>query len=103
AQDAQIRGLRSQLNPHFLFNALNSVAALIRESRTVQAEETTEHLADFLRIVLSLDPQQLITVTEEVSLQRIYLDIQKVRFPKRLQPIYDIAAGIEDALVPNLI
>ena len=103
AQDAQLRALRSQLHPHFLFNALNSIAGLIREGRAQQAEDTTEHLADFLRITLSLDPQRLITLSEEVALQRIYLDIQKVRFPKRLNLVVDIAADAERALVPNLI
>lgn len=103
AQDAQLRALRSQLQPHFLFNALNSIAALIREGRAQQAEDTTEHLADFLRITLSLDPQRLITVAEETSLQRIYLDILKVRFPTRLNVVFDIPTEVERALVPNLI
>jgi two-component system LytT family sensor kinase len=103
AQDAQLRALRSQLNPHFLFNALNSIAALINDGQARQAEETTEHLADFLRTALSLDPQRLITISEEASLQRLYLDIQKVRFPTRLNVVFDIAPTIEDALVPNLI
>jgi two-component system LytT family sensor kinase len=103
AQDAQLRALRSQLNPHFLFNALNSIAALISDGRAEEAEETTEHLADFLRIALSLDSHGLITIHEETSLQRIYLDIQKVRFPTRLNVVFNIAPEIENALVPNLI
>jgi two-component system LytT family sensor kinase len=103
AQDAQLRALRSQLSPHFLFNALNSIAALIREGRPEQAEETTEHLADFLRTTLSLDPQRLITVGEETSLQRLYLNIQQVRFPTRLNVIFNIAPDVEGALVPSLI
>jgi two-component system LytT family sensor kinase len=103
AQDAQLRALRSQLNPHFLFNALNSIAALIHEERTQEAEATTEDLADFLRVTLSLDPQRLIQLHEEISLQRSYLEIQKVRFPTRLNVIIDIAPEVENALVPNLI
>ena len=103
AQDAQLRALRSQLQPHFLFNALNSIAALIRDGQAQQAELTTEQLSDFLRITLSLDPQRLITLSEETSLQQIYLDIQKVRFPTRLNVIFDIAPNVERALVPNLI
>lgn len=103
AQDAQLRALRSQLNPHFLFNALNSIAALIGEGRAKEAEQTTEHLADFLRITLSLDPQRLITVREEVALQRIYLEMQKTRFPTRLNFVVEIAPDVERALVPNLI
>lgn len=103
AQDAQLRALRSQLNPHFLFNALNSIAALIQDNRPEQAEQTTENLADFLRITLSLDPQRQLTITEETALQRIYLDIQEVRFPTRLNIKFDIEPAVEDALVPNLI
>jgi len=103
AQDAHLRALRSQLNPHFLFNALNSITALIADGRAQQAETITEDLADFLRITLSLDPQRQITLKEEVALQRIFLDIQKVRFPTRLDVAIDIDAGAENALVPNLI
>jgi hypothetical protein len=103
AQEAQLRALRSQLNPHFLFNALNSIASLIRDGRPAQAEETTEQLADFLRMTLSLDPQRMISLDEEVSLQVIYLDIQKLRFPTRLNVVFDIAPDVEDALIPNLL
>jgi LytS/YehU family sensor histidine kinase len=76
---------------------------LIREGGAEQAEEKTEHLADFLRETLSLDPHGLISVEEEASLQRIYLDIQKVRFPTRLNPAFDIAEDARKAKVPNLI
>jgi len=103
AQDAQLRALRSQINPHFLFNALNSIAALIRDRQPDQAEEITEQLADFLRITLALDPQELIPLREEIALQTIYLDIQKVRFPTRLNARIDIAAGANHAFVPSLI
>ena len=103
AQDTQLRALRSQLNPHFLFNALNSIAALIGDGRAALAEQITEDLADFLRITLSLDPHKLIPLAEEVSLQRMYLDIQEVRFPKRLTVVVEISPDVEAALVPNLI
>jgi len=103
AQETQLRALRSQLNPHFLFNALNSIAALIRDGKSEQAEAVTEDVADFLRITVTLDPQRLITLGEEAALQRLYLDIQKVRFPTRLNIIFDIGPTVEDALVPNLI
>src|SRR5207302_219052 len=65
AQAAQLRALRNQLNPHFLFNALNSVAGLISAGRPSDAETMTENLADFLRLTLALDPQQLITLEQE--------------------------------------
>jgi two-component sensor histidine kinase len=103
AKDAQLSALRSQLNPHFLFNALNAIAALIKVGSNAQAEAMAENLADFLRMTLALDPQRLITVEEEVGLQQLYLDIQQARFPDRLEIHYDIAEGARQALVPNLI
>ena len=103
AQDAQLRALRNQLNPHFLFNVLNSIAALIGEGRAKEAEKTTEDLADFFRVTLALDPQKSIAVEDEVSLQQTYLDIQRVRFPSRLNVAIDIADNVRQARVPNLI
>ncbi|MGN6591056.1 MAG: sensor histidine kinase [Sphingomicrobium sp.] len=103
AQAAQLRALRNQLNPHFLFNALNSVAALISVDRPSEAEVMTENLSDFLRLTLSLDPQQLIPLEEELRLQRLYLDIEQVRFPGRLQVDVDVTDEARRAMVPSLI
>ena len=103
AQSAQIRALRYQLNPHFLFNALNSVAGLMTRHRVVEAESMTVSLADFLRTSLALDPQSTIPLEKEIHLQRLYLDIEKVRFPERLRTHVDIAPNVERALVPSLI
>lgn len=103
AQDAQLSALRTQLNPHFLFNALNSLAALVQSSRNSEAEALTENLADFLRIALSLDPRRLIRLEEEIELQNMYLQIQELRFPKRLRTSFDISGDAAKALVPNLI
>lgn len=103
AHDAQLRALRNQLNPHFLFNALNSIAGLISRRRDEEAETMTENLADFLRVTLALDPQKLITIAEETKLQKIYLDIEKVRFPDRLIVRLDLPAELEQVLVPSLI
>lgn len=103
AQSAQIRALRYQLNPHFLFNALNSIAGLMTRHRVAEAEGMTVSLADFLRTSLALDPQSTIPLEKEVHLQRLYLDIEKVRFPERLRTHVDIAPQVERALVPSLI
>jgi two-component system, LytTR family, sensor kinase len=103
AQSAQIRALRYQLNPHFLFNALNSIAGLMRRERVAEAEGMTVSLADFLRSSLALDPQSTITLEEELRLQQLYLDIEKVRFPERLRTHIEISPQVEHALVPSLI
>ncbi|MEO7634876.1 MAG: histidine kinase [Sphingomicrobium sp.] len=103
AHSAQLRALRNQLSPHFLFNALNSIAALISGKRAPEAETMTENLADFLRMTLALDPQQLITLKEELRLQNLYLAIEQVRFPGRLKVRLDIPDDLQGALVPSLI
>jgi hypothetical protein len=103
AHSAQIRALRYQLNPHFLFNALNSVASLISSGEPAKAEAMTENLADFLRTTLALDPQAFVTLEEEVRLQGLYLEIEKVRFPDRLKVTTDIPLELGDCRVPALI
>jgi two-component system LytT family sensor kinase len=103
AQIAQLRTLRYQLNPHFLFNTLNSITSLISRNRNPEAEQMTESLADFLRQTLSLDPQRQITLAEEIELQQLYLAIERARFPDRLKVRVDIADDLRAALVPSLI
>lgn len=103
AHTAQLRALRNQLNPHFLFNALNSITALMGRRRNDEAEAMTENLADFLRTTLALDPQQEITLSEEIRLQQLYLDIEKVRFPDRLKVSVRVPEGLGSALLPGLI
>lgn len=103
AHSAQLRALRNQLNPHFLFNALNSIAGLMRTRRPTEAERMTENLADFLRTTLALDPQSMITLAEELRLQDLYLAIEKVRFPDRLHLAIDVPHDLERALVPSLL
>jgi LytS/YehU family sensor histidine kinase len=103
AHSAQIRALRNQLNPHFLFNALNSISGLISAKRVPDAEIMTEDLADFLRLTLALDPQRMITLDQELHLQRLYLSIEKVRFPDRLHVEENVPDALRTALVPSLI
>jgi len=103
AHSAQLRALRNQLNPHFLFNTLNSITGLISRGRDHEAERMTESLADFLRQMLALDPQKRITLSEEIQLQELYLAIEKARFPDRLRVRLTIPDALKGALVPSLI
>jgi len=103
AQAAQMRALRFQLNPHFLFNALNSIASLILRNRNAEAEAMTECLSDFLRSTMRMDPEGEIALGEEIALQSLYLEIEKARFPERLVVELDVPEALRQARVPNLI
>jgi two-component sensor histidine kinase len=103
AQAAQVRALRYQVNPHFLFNTLNSLSSLVMSKRPEEAEEMILKLSNFFRSSLSLDATADVTLAEEIELQRLYLDIEKVRFPRRLKVDIDIPRELEDARVPGLI
>ncbi|MBR0553816.1 sensor histidine kinase [Stakelama marina] len=103
ADSAQMRALRYQLNPHFMFNTLNSVVALIGRRDIDTAEKMVENLSDFLRASLSLDPQDMIPLSREIELQSLYLSIESVRFADRLRIEFDIPADAGRALVPSLI
>ncbi len=102
AKEAQLRALRYQINPHFLFNILNAVAALIRDT-PLKAEEMVLQLSDFFRRTLALSPTDDLTLAQEVELQRLYLEIERTRFPQRLA--FDVAldAGTAEAWVPALL
>ena len=103
AQAAQVRALRYQVNPHFLFNTLNSLSSLVMTGRTDRAETMLLALSTFFRTSLSLDPSADVTLAEEIDLQRLYLDIEKARFPDRLQVEIDVPQGLEQARLPALI
>ena len=103
AKDAQLRALRYQLNPHFLFNTLNSIASLISRKNGEQAERMVENLSDFLRISLELEPHEDIMLAREIDLQGLYLGIETLRFPDRLKVAIDIPDELRRALVPSLI
>jgi two-component system LytT family sensor kinase len=103
ADSAQLRALRNQLNPHFLFNALNSIAGLIAGGQNADAERMTEDVADFLRVSIAMDTQMLITLGDELRLQDLYLEIEKVRFPDRLVVHGDVPDQLRTLLVPALI
>ncbi|MDQ2878181.1 MAG: histidine kinase, partial [Pseudomonadota bacterium] len=103
ANQAQLAALRYQLNPHFLFNTLNSIASLVARRDNEGAERMVENLADFLRATLELDPVEDITLAREVDLQRMYLSIEEQRFPDRLITRFDIPRDLARARVPALI
>jgi len=103
AQEAQLRALRYQINPHFLFNTLNSLSSLILSQRTDIAERMIMNLSTFFRTTLTADPTADISLDEEIRLQRLYLDIEQVRFPERLKVEIDIPPELGAARVPILI
>lgn len=103
AQAAQVRALRYQVNPHFLFNTLNSLSSLVMTGRTDRAETMLLALSTFFRTSLSLDPTADVTLAEEIDLQRLYLDIEKARFPDRLHVEIEVPAKLEGARLPALL
>ena len=103
AHQAKLRALRYQLNPHFMFNTLNSIAALVGRGDTVDAERMIEDLSDFLRDTLTLDPNEDISLARELELQQRYLAIEMRRFPRRLDVRIDVDPETAKALVPSLI
>ena len=103
AQEAQLKMLRFQLNPHFLFNTLNAISTLVLDRRGTEAEAMLSRLSRFLRFTLDAAPDDRTTLARELEAQALYLEIERVRFEARLEVSFDIAPGIEDALVPALI
>ena len=102
AQEAQVRALRYQINPHFLFNTLNAIAALVRDE-PAKAEEMVVRLSDFFRRSLSVNPMEDLTLAQEVELQQLYLEIERTRFPDRLRFQVALEEGTHSALVPALL
>jgi len=102
AHVAQLRALHSQINPHFLFNSLNSVSALILDKNGERADEMVMKLAQFLRLGLAADPTRNIPLALELELQRTYLEIEQLRFPD-LQVEFRMDEALGEALVPALI
>ena len=103
AHRAQLRALRYQINPHFLFNALNATSALVTARETARAEEMLANLADFLRASLATDPLDDIPLGAELDYARLYLQIEQVRFSDRLRVEFEVPERLRGALVPSLI
>ena len=103
ADSARLRALQSQLNPHFLFNALNGIATLIREGDRTRAADTVDTLSDFLRLTLQKLDSPEIPVREELAFVEQYLRIQRLRFGSSFRTSVDADPATHDALVPTLI
>ena len=102
AHVAQLRALHSQINPHFLFNSLNSVSALMLEGSVARADEMVGKLARFLRLGLAADPTDKIELESEIELQRTYLEIEQLRY-QDLVVTFSVPEELESAIVPALI
>jgi len=103
AHEAQLRMLRYQLNPHFLFNTLNAISTLILEENTRVANQMVSKLSNFLRYSLDNDPMQKVDLEHEVNTMKLYLEIEQVRFEERLQLAFNIDPAASAALVPSML
>ncbi len=103
AHQAQLKMLRYQLNPHFLFNTLNAISTLILDGANDTANKAVTRLSDFLRYTLDNDPMSRVTLGSELAALDLYLEIEKVRFGDRLTIEKSIEAEAQQALVPSLI
>ncbi len=103
AHEAQLKMLRYQLNPHFLFNTLNAISTLILDQDNDTANRAVSRLSDFLRYTLHNDPLKKVSLEQELRSLNLYLDIEKVRFQDRLELELDIGEKAARALVPSLI
>ena len=102
AREAELKALRAQLNPHFLFNSLNSISALTSIDPK-GARRMCVLLSDFLRKSLKLGERQEVSLAEELDLVRAYLSIEQIRFGDRLKVAWDISAEAESVMVPALL
>ena len=100
---AQLAALRRQMEPHFMFNTLNSIAGLVRDQRNDAAVGMIVGLSEFLRRASEDSHRPQVTLAEEVEYLQRYVDIQKVRFGERLRVSVDIPADLLDAQVPSLL
>lgn len=103
AQRAQLAALRLQLNPHFMFNTLNAISGLVLEGDRESADAMISRLAAFLRAAMSIEPEALTPLADEVSTVEAYLEIEAARFGERLQVEYDCPSALRTVRVPSLI
>ena len=103
ASSAQLAMLRYQLNPHFLFNTLNSISTLVLLKQTDRANAMLGRLASFLRYTLVNEPEAQVTIEQEVETLKLYLDIEKMRFEERLRSRFDIDPRVAHARLPSLL
>ncbi|MCJ2188586.1 sensor histidine kinase [Novosphingobium beihaiensis] len=103
ATSAQLAMLRYQLNPHFLFNTLNSISTLVLLKQTEPANAMLSRLSSFLRYTLVNKPSARVTVAQEVDTLKLYLDIERMRFEERLRTTFQIDPATETCLLPSLL
>jgi LytS/YehU family sensor histidine kinase len=103
AQEAQVKMLRYQLNPHFLFNTLNAISTLILDGQGKVANQAIGRLSEFLRHTLDQYPMKKVTLRHELEALDLYLGIEQLRFGDRLRLEFDIDEAAYPALVPSLI
>jgi two-component system sensor histidine kinase AlgZ len=103
ARDAELRALRYQLQPHFLFNTLNAVSGLVAEARNAEAQAMIARLGDFLRATLDADASHEVALAEELANAEGYLDIERARLGPRLLVKWRIGADVLRARVPTLL
>lgn len=103
AQEAQVKMLRYQLNPHFLFNTLNAISTLILDNQGRIANQAVGRLSDFLRYTLDQDPMKKVTLRHELDALNLYLGIEQLRFGDRLRLEFDVDERVTAALVPSLV
>ncbi|MDN5205255.1 histidine kinase [Fulvivirgaceae bacterium BMA10] len=100
--NARLNALKMQLQPHFLFNTLNTISSLM-EINVKSAQKTISKLGDLLRTILTSEPKQMITIMEELDYIKSYLDIEQTRFHDRLQVDYQVDEKAKSAMVPTMI
>jgi two-component system, LytTR family, sensor kinase len=103
ATSAQLTMLRYQLNPHFLFNTLNSISTLVMLKQTDRANAMLSRLSSFLRYTLINEAEAKVTLAQEVETLKLYLDIEKMRFEERLRMDFNVDDDVSNALVPSLL
>ena len=103
AQEAQLKMLRYQLNPHFLFNTLNAISTLILDNQNRKANQAVARLSEFLRYTLDQDPMKKVTLRQEIEALDLYLGTERLRFGERLRLEYAIEEPALEALVPSLL
>jgi len=103
ATQAQLAMLRYQLNPHFLFNTLNSISTLVLLKQTEPANAMLSRLSAFLRYTLVNEPAGRVTVAQEVETLKLYLDIERMRFEERLRTTFNIDDSTRAGLLPSLL
>lgn len=100
---AHMASLRLQLNPHFLYNAMNALSGLVGSDSKERAENVIHRLCSYFRLSLSADPARLVTLEEEFEMIEAYLEIERARFPDRLEVIIDLPDTVSGEYVPSML